>query len=49
MNREELIKVAKTSLSTKLNPKMANQLVEIVVDAVNSIQREKQSIDLHMV
>ena len=39
MNREELIKWARTSLCTKLNDKMATQLVEIVTDAVLNIQK----------
>jgi len=41
--------VAKTSLMTKLTPELANQLVTIVVDAVNCIMNTGEQIDLHMV
>lgn len=44
-----LISVARTSLNTKLSPALANQLVEIVVDAVNIIKIPDAPIDLHMV
>jgi T-complex protein 1 subunit zeta len=44
-----LISVARTSLNTKLNAILANQLVEIVVDAVNIIKIPEKPIDLHMV
>lgn len=44
-----LQQVAKTSLCTKLAPEMANQLVNIVVDAVSCIKTEGEQIDLHMV
>lgn len=44
-----LVSVARTSLNTKLNPTLANQLVEIVVDAVNLIRTPDVPIDLHMV
>lgn len=49
MDRETLLHVAGTSLRTKLSPKVANVVTEIVVDAVLAIQREGEPIDLHMV
>lgn len=49
MNREKLISVANTSLHTKVNPKLADCLTEICVDAVLSIMRPGVPIDLHMV
>jgi len=47
-DREFLLNVARTSLKTKLSEEMANQLTEIIVDAVLTIKREDK-IDLHMV
>ena len=44
-----LLSVARTALSTKLIPALANQLVEMVVDAVLTIQKPDAPIDLHMV
>ncbi len=44
-----LINVARTTLCTKLQPEMANQLVDIVVDAVNTVKIANKPIDLHMV
>ena len=44
-----LISVARTSLGTKLPANLANQMIEIVVDAVNIIRKEDKPIDLHMV
>lgn len=44
-----LQQVSKTSLCTKLSGDLANQLVTIVVDAVQCIRNEGQQIDLHMV
>lgn len=44
-----LISTARTSLCTKLQPELANQLVDIVVDAVNIIRIPDKPIDLHMV
>lgn len=48
MRRDVLIDVAKTSLNTKIHPNLANQLTEIITDAVKLIQKEKE-IDLHMI
>lgn len=50
MDRDTLIAVARTSLRTKTPRALADNLTEIVVDAVLAIQTdEKQPIDLHMV
>lgn len=61
MDRETLIAVASTSLSTKLHKKLADQLAADVVDAVLTIRAPpppegatgedafRQPIDLHMV
>jgi T-complex protein 1 subunit zeta len=40
--------VARTSLQTKIHPNLANQLTEIIVDAVLTIKKEER-LDLHMV
>lgn len=44
-----LVKIARTSISTKLEPELADQLAEIVTQAVLNIRDEKEPIDLHMV
>lgn len=50
MDRDTLIAVARTSLRTKTPRALADNLTEIVVDAVLAIRTdEKQPIDLHMV
>ncbi|XP_003391083.2 PREDICTED: T-complex protein 1 subunit zeta, partial [Amphimedon queenslandica] len=49
MERDTLVQVARTSLRTKLSPETADILTEVVVDAVLSIRKEGQPIDLHMV
>jgi T-complex protein 1 subunit zeta len=36
-------------LCTKLHPDLANQLVDIVVDAIEIIKIEDKPIDLHMI
>lgn len=48
-DREMLISVAKTALRTKLRPELADQLTEIVTDAILCIRQEGKPIDLHMV
>jgi len=48
LDREFLLNVARTSLKTKLNHSLANQMTEIITDAVLTIKREN-NIDLHMV
>ena len=47
--RDILLQVAKTSLRTKLEPAMADQLTEITTDAVRCIMKPEEPIDLHMV
>ncbi|KAG5439734.1 hypothetical protein PCANB_000016 [Pneumocystis canis] len=49
MDRATLLSVAKSSLCTKLHPSLVEKLAQYVVDAVLSIQRENEPIDLHMV
>jgi len=49
IDRELLMSIARTSLYTKLTPKIAEQLTGIVVDAVMTIHREGKQIDLFMV
>ena len=49
LDRELLCSVARTSLRSKLLPTMADQLTEIVTDAVLAIRRDDEAIDLHMV
>lgn len=48
-NRELLVNVARTALRTKLLTEMADQLAEICVDAVISISKPGEPIDLHMI
>lgn len=48
VTKELLMEVAKASLMTKVHPNIANQLTEIVVDAVNTIKKDDR-IDLHMI
>jgi len=45
--RDVLVKIAQTSLNTKLHAKMANQLTDICVDAMLSIDQKDR--DLHMI
>lgn len=47
--RELLVSVSRCSILTKLPPKVAVNLAEILTDAVIAITRENQPIDLHMV
>lgn len=48
-DRELLVSVARCSLLTKLSESLALSLSEIVTDAVLTVAREGQQIDLHMV
>ena len=48
-DREFLIKVASSSLRTKLHPELADLVTEIVVDAVRCVKRPDEPLDLHMV
>lgn len=49
VDRETLLSVARTSLRTKLHSALADTLTEAVVDAVLTIRKPDQTIDLHMV
>lgn len=48
LDRQRLYDIATTSLRTKVDKKLADQMSDICVDAVLSIKR-KDGIDLHMV
>ena len=48
INRDILLEVARTSLMTKIHPSMAEQITDIVTDAVLTIKKEDK-IDLHMI
>jgi T-complex protein 1 subunit zeta len=47
--RDILTSVSRTSLGTKVHPKMAANLTDIIVDAVLAIMKDDAPIDLHMV
>lgn len=47
--KDTLMEVAKNSLLTKIHPKLANPLAEVVVDAVQMIKRPDRPLDLHMI
>jgi len=49
LNRELLLSVARTSLRTKVHQQLADSLTEIVTDAILTIRRDNQPIDLFMV
>lgn len=49
LERELLVNVGRCSLLTKVSQTVALSLAEIVTDAVTTIAREGQQIDLHMV
>jgi len=51
INRSLLIDVARTSLRTKLEQKLADHITECVVDAVMAIRKneEDNEPDLHMI
>ena len=49
IDHQFLLEVARTSLRTKLIPELADQLTEIIVDAVLTVKREGKDIDLHMI
>lgn len=48
-DREVLRCVAQTSLRTKIYQDLADQLTDIVVDAVLTIRKEGEALDLYMV
>lgn len=49
MEKPLLISVARTSLCSKLHPELADNLVDIVVEAVGIIKIADKPIDLHMI
>lgn len=49
VKRELLLEVARASLMTKVHPTIANPLTDILVEAVLTIQKPGQPIDLHMI
>lgn len=49
VDRELLVSVARCCLLTKVQDKLAMQLAEIVTDAVMTVSRQGDEIDLHMV
>lgn len=49
VDRELLLSVARTSLSTKINPTLAEQLTPSIVDSVLAIYQPPEKPDLHMV
>lgn len=49
VNRDRLVDVAKTSLATKVHQTLADQLTDIVVDAVLAVKKDEEPINLHMV
>ncbi|KAK3708148.1 T-complex protein 1 subunit zeta [Vermiconidia calcicola] len=49
VDRELLLSVARTSLSTKINPTLAEQLTPAIVDSVLAIYNPPAKPDLHMV
>ena len=48
-DREQLCNICRTALQTKLRFELAEQLTEIVTDALLTIRKEGSEIDLHMV
>ncbi|KAH9261786.1 T-complex protein 1, zeta subunit [Batrachochytrium salamandrivorans] len=48
-DRELLVNVCRTALSTKLRPELVNQMSEIVTDALLTIYRPNTALDLFMV
>ena len=49
VTKDLLLDVARASLMTKVHPSIANPLTEILVEAVQTIHKEGQPIDLHMI
>jgi len=49
IDRELLLQVARTSLSTKINSRLAESLTPSIVDAVLAVHEPSKPIDLHMV
>merc|ERR1711935_1063137 len=49
ITRELLLQVAATSLNTKIAPKLANPLCEVLVDSIKCIEKPNVPLDLHMI
>jgi T-complex protein 1 subunit zeta len=49
IKRELLLEVVRASLMTKVHPTIANPLTDILVEAVQTIRKPDQPIDLHMI
>ena len=49
VDRNMLLQVARTSLSTKLHHDMAEMLTEQIVDAVETIKQEGKQLNMHMI
>merc|ERR1712160_74137 len=49
ITRELLLQVAATSLNTKIAPKLANPLCEVLVDSIKCIEKPGAPLDLHMI
>lgn len=47
--REKLVCVARTSLRTKIQPKIADPMAEVMVDAVRTIKMPEKDLDLNMI
>ena len=48
VTRELLVEVCNTALQTKIHPRLAIPLTEVIVDAIRTIQRNDR-LDLHMI
>mmetsp|Transcript_35990 Transcript_35990/g.57566 ORF Transcript_35990/g.57566 Transcript_35990/m.57566 type:complete len:499 (+) Transcript_35990:423-1919(+) len=48
-DREMICNICRTTLQTKLRPEIVSKLTDIVVDAILTIRKPDQPIDLHMV
>jgi len=49
VDRETMVQIARSSLRTKVHLELADHLAEIVVDAVRTIHKEGEQLDLHMI
>jgi len=49
ITRDLLMEICATSLNTKIAPKLANPLCEVLVDAVKCIEHPDKPLDLHMI
>jgi len=49
LSKATLLSLCKTALKTKINRRLADQLSEICVDAIEAIRVENKPVDLHMI